>query len=234
MPENQRQYFAFTFYRARPDWRRLPAEEKIAMAEEFAAALRSHGERVEVRPFATQGLKQDSDFFLWFVGRDLSDLQRLAVDLYQTALGPWLEVTHHYLSMTKPSPYGGSPEGSRPYSKAPANYLFIYPFVKTRDWWALPIEERRRMMKAHIDMGAGFPSVRINTSYSFGLDDQEFVVAFESDHPADFLDLVQKLRETEASRYTLRDTPMFVGVATPLGDLLRQIAGSPGTLSLNR
>lgn len=234
MAENQRQYFAFTFYRARPEWRRLSADEKTAMAEEFTAALRSGGERVEVRPFATQGLKQDSDFFLWFVSRDLADLQSLAVDLYQTALAPWLEVTHNYLSMTKPSPYGGSPEGSRPYSKSAANYLFIYPFVKTRDWWALPIEERRRMMKAHIEMGAGFPSVRINTSYSFGLDDQEFVVAFESDQPADFLDLVQKLRETEASRYTLRDTPMFVGVATPLEDLMRQISGRPGTLSLKR
>jgi len=68
-----------------------------------------------------------------------------------------------------------------------------------------------------------FPSVSLNTTYSFGLDDQEFVVAFETDVVSDFLDLVQQLRETEASRYTLRDTPMFTCVAQPLQEILEAI-----------
>jgi len=102
-------------------------------------------------------------------------------------------------------------------------YLFVYPFVKTRAWYALPLDERKRMMNEHIRIGITYPSVKLNTTYSFGLDDQEFVVAFESDSVNDFLDLVQELRETEASRYTLRDTPMFTCVAQPLPEILEAI-----------
>ncbi|WP_320414619.1 chlorite dismutase family protein [Candidatus Methylomirabilis limnetica] len=76
-------------------------------------------------------------------------------------------------------------------------------------WYLLPIGQRQEIMNAHIKVGHKFPSVKLNTTYSFGLDDQEFVVAFESDRPADFVELIMALRETEASRFTLRDTPIF-------------------------
>jgi chlorite dismutase len=102
-------------------------------------------------------------------------------------------------------------------------YLFVYPFVKTRAWYALPLADRKRMMNEHIRVGLTYPSVTLNTTYSFGLDDQEFVVAFETDDIADFLDLVQELRESEASRYTLRDTPMFTCVAQPLDAILEAL-----------
>jgi chlorite dismutase len=102
-------------------------------------------------------------------------------------------------------------------------YLFVYPFVKTRAWYALPLADRKRMMNEHIRVGLTYPSVSINTTYSFGLDDQEFVVAFESDEISDFLDLVQELRETEASSFTLRDTPMFTCVAQALDEILEAI-----------
>ncbi len=102
-------------------------------------------------------------------------------------------------------------------------YLFVYPFVKTRAWYALSAEDRKRMMNEHIRVGLTYPTVSLNTTYSFGLDDQEFVVAFETDNLADFLDLVQELRETEASMFTLRDTPMFTCVAQPLDSILDEI-----------
>ena len=102
-------------------------------------------------------------------------------------------------------------------------YLFVYPFVKTRAWYALSLEERKRMMDEHIRVGLTFPSASLNTTNSFGLDAQEFVVAFETDIVSDFLDLVQQLRETEASRYTLRDTPMFTCIAQPLDEILEAI-----------
>jgi chlorite dismutase len=101
-----------------------------------------------------------------------------------------------------------------------AKYLFVYPFVKTRAWYALPMERRQQMMDVHIEVGNRFPSVKLNTTYSYGLDDQEFVLAFESDHPSDFLDLVMTLRETEASSYTERDTPIFTCIAKPAGEML--------------
>jgi len=143
-------------------------------------------------------------------------------------MGPYLRETRAFLSMTKRSVYvGKNARGAhdprlviRPEDK---KYLFVYPFVKTRAWYALPMAERKRMMNEHIRVGLTYPSVSLNTTYSFGLDDQEFVVAFETDEVSDFLDLVQELRETEASSYTLRDTPMFTCVAQPLEDILEAI-----------
>ena len=81
--------------------------------------------------------------------------------------------------------------------------------VKTREWYALPAAERQRIMGEHIRIGHRYHEIQINTTYSYGLDDQEFVVAFEGDEPGLFLALVRELRDTEASSYTERDTPMF-------------------------
>jgi chlorite dismutase len=118
--------------------------------------------------------------------------------------------------MTKPSPYArGETDAERERLRAypdGARYVFVYPMVKTRAWYALPAEERGKMMREHIAVGQKYPKIRINTSYSYGIDDQEFVVAFEGDDPAEFLDLVQDLRYTRASEYTLRDSPMFTCV----------------------
>jgi chlorite dismutase len=128
--------------------------------------------------------------------------------------------------MTKPSPYArgvsdAEREAMRAYPDG-APYVFVYPMVKTRAWYALSPEDRGKLMREHIAVGHKYPKIRINTSYSYGLDDQEFVVAFEGDDPAEFLDLVQDLRYTRASEYTLRDTPMFTCVLRKPGDLVAE------------
>ena len=135
--------------------------------------------------------------------------------LAQSGLMKWCEVPYSFLAMTKPSEY--SEESRLEVRPAHGKYLFVYPFVKTRAWYALPADERWRIMQDHIRVGREYPSVDLNTSYSFGLDDQEFVVAFETDNPADFLDLVQRLRTTESSSYTLRDTPTFTCISCSVG-----------------
>ena len=109
-------------------------------------------------------------------------------------------------------------------------YVFVYPFVKSREWYGLPAEERWRIMQAHIEVGREYPGVDNHTTYSFGLDDQEFVVAFDTDDVGTFLDLVQRLRTTEASRYTVRDTPSFTCIAMSLERALGALDGEP-TLS---
>src|SRR5205807_5687711 len=113
-----------------------------------------------------------------------------------------------------------------------ARYLFVYPFVKTRAWYMLPKPERQTMMDEHVRVGRKYPSIRLNTTYSYGLDDQEFIVAFEGDNPAEFLDLVMELRESEASAYTLRDTPTFTCVQMSLWDLLDTLGGASATRSV--
>ena len=89
-------------------------------------------------------------------------------------------------------------------------YLFVYPFVKTREWYLQSIEERQKAMDTHIKVGVKFPSVKLNTTYSFGIDDHDFVLAFETDDLSDFQELMIKLRSTEASKYVVKDTPMIV------------------------
>ena len=144
--------------------------------------------------------------------------------LGQSGLAKWAETPYSFLSMTKRSPY--SEEQARPeICVSERKYLFLYPMVKQRRWYGLPPEERGRIMKSHIEVGRRYPEITINTSYSFGLDDQEFVVAFEGDDPAMFLDLVQELRPTESSEYTERETPIFTCVALSLRKALDALDG---------
>ena len=160
------------------------------------------------------GLRPDADLMLWKVSERLEDFQELATALHQTTLGRYLETPYAYLSMTRRSQYVKG-EGRSMHKRGrimwdpESRYLLIYPMVKTRDWYQLSKPARQGIMNEHIATGHQFPTVKINTTYSFGIDDQEFVVAFETDYVGDFLDLMMTLRETEASRYTERDTPIF-------------------------
>jgi chlorite dismutase len=163
---------------------------------------------------------------LWRIAYRLETLQEMTTGLLATGLGKYLEVRCSYLAMSKRSQYvdklNPEHEGQRlKIQPGRFKYLFVYPFVKTRDWYLLPAHARQGIMDEHILVGNKYPSVKLNTTYSFGLDDQEFVVAFESDEPEDFLDLVQELRGTESSRYTERDTPIFTCLARDLTDALR-------------
>jgi chlorite dismutase len=146
-------------------------------------------------------------------------------------MGPYLRISYSFLAMTRQSQYIArhrhpGQEGDRlRVQPTGSKYLFVYPFVKKREWYRLTQEERQRMMNEHIRVGHKYPSVKINTSYSFGLDDQEFVLGFETDSPQDFLDLVMALRESEASMYTLRDTPIFTCIAMEPERMLETLGG---------
>jgi chlorite dismutase len=105
----------------------------------------------------------------------------------------------------------------------PMKYLIVYPFVKAREWYLLPFEERKKMMEEHITVGRKFPQVRLNTSYSFGIDDQDFMLAFETNDLIIFQDLIVQLRETRVSKYVTKDTPMIVCVYKGMEDILKSI-----------
>ena len=141
----------------------------------------------------------------------------------QSGLRKWCSEPYSYLAMTKPSEY--SDESRLDVRPAHGRYLFVYPFVKTREWYAKPADERWRIMQEHIRVGREYPTVDNHTTYSFGLDDQEFVVAFETDDPGSFLDLVQRLRTTEASAFTKRDTPTFTCVSMSVERALNALDG---------
>ena len=114
------------------------------------------------------------------------------------------------MALKKPSQYALPHKQAFEEELPSKKFLFVYPFVKTREWYLLPFEKRKEIMDQHFRIAHEFPMVRLNTTYAFGLGDQDFVLAFEADDPTDFENLVQKLRETESSRFTVRDTPMVV------------------------
>ena len=205
------QYVAYTFYRAVPEWRRLPIDERAAGKDAFAEAVEEWTPRFEhLRAYTLTGVRADSDFFLWKITERFEDLLELGAVLNATPLAGWLETPYSYLATTKASQYT-SARRARKIAPRGSPYLVVYPFVKARPWYALPVEQRQRAMDEHIEIGASFPSIHNHTTYSFGIDDQEFMTAFECDEPADFMHLMLMLRESEASRYTGRDTPIFVG-----------------------
>ncbi|MHB1501172.1 MAG: chlorite dismutase family protein [Candidatus Dormibacteria bacterium] len=225
-----RQLVRFAFYRVDPSWRRLPADARAAHRREMAQVLEEHNRQILLRTFTLVGTRGDSDLMIWAVSEDAERLQALFADLNRTTLAGYLECSHSYTSMTKRSLYVDTEHPNRGGTTdrlvlAPgrSRFLFVYPFVKTRAWWALSSEDRQRMMQEHIRVGHEYPSVKINTTYSFGLDDQEFVVAFETDSAADFLDCVQALRDTEASSYTQRDVPSFTCIRAGIDEMLEAL-----------
>lgn len=228
-----RQFVRYAFYRVLPEWRRRPVEQRAADREELAAAVRDVAARegVILLAYTLVGTRGDADLMLWTVSERLDDLHELQARINATALAGYMEQPHHYLAVTKRSIYVERHAHEDPSTQEGRSdrlvilpgrrrYLFVYPFVKTRAWYRLSPEERQRQMDEHIRMGHRYPGVKINTTYSFGLDDQEFVVAFESDSATDFLDLVQEMRSSEASTHTVRDVPSFTCVATSIEEAL--------------
>ncbi len=228
-----RQFVNFAFYKVHPRWRRLPKEERDRGKQEFKTVVERYHDRdrLLVLAYSTMGIRGDCDFMLWRIAFELEPLQEMAACLMATGLGQYLHTPYSYLSMTKRSMYidhhaHEDQEGSRTrLVPGRSKYLFVYPMVKARPWYRLPLDERQRIMDEHIKTGHKYPSVRINTTYAFGLDDQEFVVAFESNKPEDFLDLVQELRGSESSAYTERETPIFTCVRRPIGEVLELLGG---------
>jgi chlorite dismutase len=227
----RRQIVCFTFYKVMPEWRRLPEEQKAAHRAEFAEVLarwNKPGEFLSLS-YSTMGTRGDVDMCVWSICYAVEELNRMRSDLMRTALGGYLNIPHNFLAMTKRSAYQidreeeSEGEGRGAIRPGGQKYIFIYPFWKTRPWYLLSMEERKRLMDEHIRIGLQYPRVKLNTTYSFGLDDQEFVVAFETNYPEDFLDLVQQLRETEISVYTLKDYPIFSCVRVTPADMLERL-----------
>jgi chlorite dismutase len=219
----------FSFYKLRPEWWQLSQDERRRLAEEFAKLLETWNDRLLLVSYSLAGIRADCDLMLWKAASSIDELHALGLDISTCAIGRYLEPAYAYLSLTKRSIYvrdhqhEGQEATRLRISPVGARYLFVYPFVKTRAWYALPLEKRQAMMNDHIRVGHKYPRVRLNTTYSFGLDDQEFVLAFETDHPSDFLDLVMELRESETSQYTERDTPIFTCLRVEGDDLLRSL-----------
>lgn len=223
MPD--RHFVKYTFLKLEPAWRRLGSEQRAADKREFLAACEDFADGHLLQAFSLVGTRADVELLLISEAENLERIHEFHVVLAQSGLMKWAQTPYSFLGMRKTSEYSEDVRvAPRPFR---GKYVFVYPFVKSREWYALPAQERWRIMQQHIAIGREYPAVDNHTTYSFGLDDQEFVVAFDTDDVAAFLDLVQRLRSTEASRFTVRDTPSFTCIATSLTRALGALDGEP-------
>jgi len=225
-PELPAQVVKFTFFQVEPAWRRRPATDKARDTEAFAATLEKFRDSLILNSYSCVGSRGDADLVLWSVGAQLEDIQALHAALNKTELAGFLRVTHSFLSLTRRSQYirGHEHPGGHGAEKrivpGEGRYLVVYPFWKTAAWYQLSYEERREMMGEHFRIGHKYPGVKIHTTYAFGVDDPEFVLAFEFNDLEEFLRMVEELRGAKQRPYTLRDTPILTAVKKPLREAL--------------
>jgi chlorite dismutase len=221
----ERHFVKFTFLKLDPAWRRRGPAERAQDKREFAAACNEFADDHFLRAYSLVGTRGDCDLMIRAISPRIEPIHELHVLLNQSGLMQWADIAHSYLALTKESVYSDEPQPLAPREGSDRRYLIVYPMWKTREWYRLPDEERMRVMRDHIAVARQFTGIETNTAYSFGLDDQEFVVAFDADDPAEFLDLVQALRATESSTYTESETPIFTCISAPVERALDALDG---------
>ena len=220
-----RRFVKYTFLKLDPAWRRLSGLQRSQDKSELLAACADFADGHLLQAFSLVGTRGDAELMLLAEAENLDRIHEFHVVLGQSGLMKWADVAYSFLGMRKSSEYS---EDERTLARGfRGKYVFVYPFVKSREWYALDAGERWRIMQKHIEVGREYPGVDNHTAYSFGIDDQEFVVAFDTDDVGTFLDLVQRLRTTEASRYTVRDTPSFTCLRMSLERALNALDGEP-------
>ncbi|MBI4787645.1 MAG: chlorite dismutase family protein [Chloroflexi bacterium] len=194
-------------------WRRLPEEERRRGRAELTQELES-GDGIKSYAYSTLGLKTGADLFLWRMSDGPDRLQESLGRLLLTGLGKYLQVTHSLIGLIRPSTYVRRQDSQEQaiFEQERQRYLIVYPFSKTTEWYLMSKDARQGMMNEHMRIGHEFPKVRQLLVYSTGLDDQEFIVSYETEDLDAFQQLVIALRDTEARRFTLRDTPIFTCV----------------------
>ena len=209
-----------------PAWRRLPAEERRNDIDEFCSAAARAQTRLLQHAYSTIGLRAEGDLLLWRMAERIEDVEEAAADLLSAGIGRWMRPALSMVGLTRPSQYTKrpTPQEQSLFGGERSAYLVVYPFVKSTEWYLMPAEERQQVMRGHMKVGHTYPQVRQLLAYSFGLDDQEFIVAYETDDLVAFQDLVRDLRETESRRATVRDTPIITGIHRPLGEVLELLS----------
>jgi chlorite dismutase len=212
------QYLTFKVDRA---WRSLPEVARCDGRAEFANEL-ARANEITAYLYSTLGLKSDADLLLWRVADSFDALQESLSRLLLTGLGKYLDVTYTFSGLVRPSSYvrRTTTQEQALFEQDRQRYFIVYPFTKTIEWYLMSKDARQGMMNEHIRVGHEYPSVRQLLVYSTGLDDQEFIVAYETNELEAFQGLVIALRSTEARRYTLRDTPIFTCIYRPVPETL--------------
>ena len=220
--DDENYFFNFSFFKVDPKWRWMADLAKEESAKEVNNVLRNTG--IKLRTYTTLGLRDDADFLFWFASKSVEEIQDAISKLYLTVFGKYITPSLVYLSYTRPSIYAKNGKTiSFVAGNEPKKYVVVYPFTKTREWYLLPRAQRQKMMDEHIDLGQKYPQIILNTTYSFGIHDEDFMLAFETDDLPDFQNLIMDLRETKVSVYVKVDTPMIVCVKKDIIPLIASL-----------
>lgn len=205
-----------------PAWRRLPADDRCRSAEAMCAAVSAQPE-VKTFTYSMIGLEASVDLMLWNLAPSLDALEEMSARVLRSGMGTWMTVRHSFLGTIRPSQYVKRPTAQEQslFSGDRSRYLVVYPFTKSTDWYLMPREDRQQVMNEHMKVGHRFHQVRQLLAYSFGIDDMDFLVAYETDDLVVFGDLVRELRGTESRRSTVRDTPILAGIHRPIDEITR-------------
>jgi len=217
-----------------PAWRRTAADDQQAdIAALLAAETATTGVGVRTLTYSTIGIEPGVDIVLFRLAASVEALETAGARLARSGIGRWLTVRHSLLGLIGPSQYVRKPSDQERsiLDGRPAAYLIVYPFTKSTDWYLQTREERQAIMNGHMKVGHRYPTVRQLLAYSFGLDDQDFVVAYDTDDLAAFGELVRELRGTESRRSTVRDTPLLLGVHRPLPEILGRLVDLPAVVA---
>ncbi len=212
------QFVQYLFFKTDPQWRRLSHEARARGRRELRDVIASAGEGIVIHAYSTLGLKAGAELLLWQKASSLEPLQELVCAALQSGLGQYLDISYSLFGLTRPSVYTKRRTLQEQAIDEPTRlkYLVVYPFVKSDSWYLMSRDARQGMMNEHMRIGHEFADVRQLLLYATGLDDQEFVVAYETDDLSRHQQLVMSLRATEGRRYTVRDTPIFTAIHRPL------------------
>ena len=217
---NERRYVHALALGLDPAWRRLDRDDRCRTGEQFAAAVTAQSD-VSTFTYSMIGLKAGVDLVLWSLAPSLEALEDKTAAALRTGMGAWMTVRYSFLGLIAPSQYVKRPTQQEQslFAGERSRYLVVYPFTKSTEWYLLSAEERQKVMNEHMKVGHRFDQVRQLLAYSFGLDDMDFLVAYETDDLPAFGELVRELRGTESRRSTVRDTPILTGVHRPIEEI---------------
>ncbi|SDQ49426.1 hydrogen peroxide-dependent heme synthase [Quadrisphaera sp. DSM 44207] len=199
-----------------------PGADRAAVAAEVEALLAGLGARdLQVRGlYDTSGMRADADVMVWWHAPSVEVVQEAYRRLRRTALGRVLKPVWSSVGVHRQAEFNARHVPAFMAGEEPRRYLNVYPFVRSYEWYLLPEDERRTMLKDHGMAAMPYPDVRANTVSAFALGDYEWLLAFEADELHRIVDLMRDLRNTEARRHVREELPFFTGRRVPLAELV--------------
>jgi len=210
LPAVEKQFVNFMFFRVNPEWRKLNPETKGIFKAEFQGVFEKFRDDFLLYTYSLVGFDSKADLMFWRIGTSLDLIQEMTAKLYRTSLGSFFEIADNYLAVTKKMMFvDDGPEDRFHIPAGEKKYHFVYPCAKHSEWYEKTGEERDALIEENFMVGKRFQNIKIHMTHAFGFSEQEYVISFETDEPKDFLALAEELRETPASKFTLRGMPVY-------------------------